>query len=497
MKLKPYTEYKDSGVELLGEIPEHWKIMKIKRLAKIIDGDRGKEYPGPEDLLDDGIVFLSSNNIVSDKFDFRKARFISVDKFNRLGQGKLVEGDLAITVRGTIGSVALFSDLGFETAFINAQMMILRPGTRLIPEYVYRVATSNYWKTELAIRAYGSAQQQLSNEILSSIVVPAPATQEQRQIVRFLDVKTRLIDRFIRNKGRLIKLLQEQKQAVINDCVTGKMEVRRIVDEDDNSSFRLQPSSCKMRDSGIDWLGEIPEHWEVLRIRHLATKTGSGKTPRGGAVVYVDEGIMLIRSQNVYDDGLRLDDVVYIDEEIDREMSQTRLQANDILLNITGASIGRSNIVPKSILPANVNQHVCIIRLRKNMNSRFISYFLKTQPIKYQILSLQQGASREGLNFQQVDNLLIILPVSMKEQEQIVNYIDQETPKIDQLLDQAQRQIDLIQEYRTRLIADVVTGKVDVRGILVEDAAEDEALEELVDEIDEGLPDDDEYETEA
>src|ERR1700679_2440580 len=150
-----------------------------------------------------------------------------------------------------------------------------------------------------------------------------------------------------------------------------------------------QYGQCK--DSGVPWLGKIPQHWEAKRIRYLASRISSGKTPFGGSDVYVDEGIIFLRSQNIYDEGLQLDDVVFISKTIDAQMAVSRVQPNDILLNITGASIGRS----------------CAIPMAYQGNVPFVSWCFKSDALKAQIDFAQNGAAREGLNFDQIAGLWI------------------------------------------------------------------------------------------
>jgi type I restriction enzyme, S subunit len=123
------------------------------------------------------------------------------------------------------------------------------------------------------------------------------------------------------------------------------------------------PRYPKYKNSGVEWLGEVPVHWEVKPLGYVCVKIGSGKTPLGGAETYAAEGIVFIRSQNVYDEGLLLDDVVFIADETDEKLKASRVLEGDILLNITGASLGRTCLVPNGLPRANVNQHVCIIRL--------------------------------------------------------------------------------------------------------------------------------------
>jgi type I restriction enzyme S subunit len=212
--------------------------------------------------------------------------------------------------------------------------------------------------------------------------------------------------------------------------------------------------------SGVEWLGEVPEGWEVWKLAHLTTRIGSGKTPSGGANVYQSDGVIFIRSQNVYDDGLKLDDVVYIDESIDEDMAWSRVQENDILLNITGASLGRTCIMPTGLGNANVNQHVCVIRLKNLKNAPYISHYLTSRQAKSFYDNVQTGSAREGLNFQQIGAFSVLLP-PLPEQNAITTFLDRETGRIDTLIGKKQRIVELFKEKRTALISRSVTKGLD------------------------------------
>jgi len=216
------------------------------------------------------------------------------------------------------------------------------------------------------------------------------------------------------------------------------------------------PRYPEYKDSGVEWLGEVPRHWEVKRIKTLAARISSGKTPLGGSEVYVDEGITFLRSQNVYDEGLRVDDVAFISEAVDATMAVSRVVVGDILLNITGASIGRSCVVPDGFSPANVNQHVCVIRATKPSYIPFLGWSLKSAPIKSQIDHAQNGAAREGLNFDQIGRMVSALPPA-QEQSQIAAFLDRETAKIDALVAEQRRLMALLKEKRQAVISHAVT----------------------------------------
>ncbi|MEU7597544.1 restriction endonuclease subunit S [Streptomyces sp. NPDC039022] len=189
----------------------------------------------------------------------------------------------------------------------------------------------------------------------------------------------------------------------------------------------------------------IESPWGKVRVKRLATKIGSGKTPAGGSETYVDQGVLFLRSQNIHFDGLRLDDVAYIDANVHREMRATQVALNDVLLNITGASIGRVTRVPEEIGEANVNQHVCIIRPNAATDSRYLTYGMSARFMQGQIQELQVGGNRDGLNFEQVGNLELPAP-PLDEQCRIADFLDVEIARIDSLSTARDAQVRCLKE---------------------------------------------------
>lgn len=215
----------------------------------------------------------------------------------------------------------------------------------------------------------------------------------------------------------------------------------------------------KYKPSGIDWLGDIPNDWEVKRVKDILIKIGSGVTPKGGSEVYVKSGIPLIRSQNVYDDGLRIDNVSYISEAINDKMKNSQIQPNDILINITGASIGRSCVVPNSLAKANINQHIIYLRIDSKLVS-FITYFIKSNSFKEYINLIQAGTSKEALNMGQTMNIPILLP-DADLQTQIANYLNTKTQAIDKKINLLTQKVNYFKEYRKSLINETVCKGLD------------------------------------
>lgn len=308
-------------------------------------------------------------------------------------------------------------------------------------------ARSVYFVDEVVARSVGVSYPAVNASDVGNIPCPLLALNEQRAIVRFLERETARIDALIGKKRRQIEILHEKRAAFISHVVTKGLD-----------------PNAPMKDSGIEWLGEIPAHWEVRKIKHLAAKIGSGKTPRGGAEVYVDEGVMLLRSQNIYFDGLRLEDVVFIDHEVDTDMANTRVCPEDVLLNITGASLGRCCLVPQGIGAANVNQHVCIVRPRQEfVVPEYLGAVFASNALQSQIFATENGTSREGLNFEQVGNLWVPVPPDNDEQRSVAYAISTQVQRINTVVGKVNLSIERLREYRTALIAAAVTGKIDVR----------------------------------
>jgi len=211
----------------------------------------------------------------------------------------------------------------------------------------------------------------------------------------------------------------------------------------------------QMEKKGSMEILDIPNEWNLLRIKDVIEKIGSGVTPKGGSEVYVDKGITFLRSQNVYDDGLRIDEVSFITEATHKKMKNSQLRPYDILINITGASIGRTCIVPPSIEQANINQHILYLRVKKRKVD-FISYYLKSQFIKDYIMSVQSGTSKEGLSMGQMLKIPLPLP-KRTEQTQIADYLDEKIGAIDKKISLLESKVEKYRKLRKSLVNETIT----------------------------------------
>ncbi|MBJ6609400.1 MAG: restriction endonuclease subunit S [Candidatus Thiothrix moscowensis] len=271
-----------------------------------------------------------------------------------------------------------------------------------------------------------------------------PPYAEQKAIADYLEKQTSLLDRKIILLNNKIEKYQRLRTSLINKTVCHGLG-----------------NSIEVVDSGFEWLGKVPRHWSVEQVKNLAYKIGSGITPKGGSETYVDSGVIFIRSQNVYDDGLRLDGVSYISSDVNELMKSSQLVSGDVLINITGASIGRSCAFPPNVGAANINQHIAFVRLKKKYRRNYFSIFFKVNCVKEYIRTEQTGASKEAFTLAQIANLAIPVP-PVEEQEAIATYLDDKTGRIDAIVAKLKEQVEKLQELRKTLIQDVVTGKIRV-----------------------------------
>lgn len=218
--------------------------------------------------------------------------------------------------------------------------------------------------------------------------------------------------------------------------------------ESKSKAARIAGRSRPMRDSGVAWIGEVPEGWKVNRGKYELSLLARPVLP--------GEGVMFLRSQNVYDEGLYLDDVMYISSDIDSSMPGSRVQKGDVLLNITGGSIGRACVYELSA-SANVNQHVCIIRTTEKCITAYLRYFLNGHKSAI-VNNNQEGGNRESLNFEQIGNLRLPLP-PLSEQREIAAYLDEKCGAIDAMVEKCRGELEKLAEYKKSLIFECVTGK--------------------------------------
>jgi type I restriction enzyme S subunit len=288
-------------------------------------------------------------------------------------------------------------------------------------------------------------RQTISFKHLSVEELLSPPLQEQQQIVKFLDEKTSIIDKLISTKERKIELLKEQRTSLINEVITNG----------------LNPN-VKMKDSGVEWIGEIPESWDKKKIKTISSIISKGTTPSTIGKEISDEGeFRYIKSENIVENSLSEYPQFFIDKETNELLKRSILFEGDILFVIAGASIGKTTILTKNFSNSNTNQAVSFIRLKENEKNRFVWYWLISPKIQEQMWIVAVQSAQPNLSMENLGNFYIPYP-TIQEQQEIVEYLDKHTKEIDDLVQMEQKKIDLLKEYRQSLISEVITGKIKV-----------------------------------
>lgn len=464
--LKPYPAMKDSGVPWLGEVPEHWEARKLRHVLIQVTGRNRPDLPLLSVVREKGVILRDTkskdenHNFIPD--DLSNYKVVRVGQF-AMNKMKAWQGSYGVSHYDGIVSPAyfVFDVIGVDGGFFHTA---IRSKT-YIPFFTQ------------ASDGVRIGQWDLVESRMKEIPFLIPPLPEQRAIVRFLDHVDRRIRRSIRAKRKLIALLNEQKQAVINCAVTRGLD----------PNVRLKPS-------GVEWLGDVPEHWEVIALRRVTTSRCDGPFGSGlKSTHYVDSGVRVIRLQNIGYAQFKNADAAYISEEHYAKLGDHSVITGDLLIAGLGDEKippGRACIAPEGIEPAMVKADCFRFRLDpRRVQASFAALQLTSTALAAASV-LSSGATRQRINLQSMSSRPIILP-PLLEQSAIVRYLDEVTTTIDHAISATQREIDLLKEYRTRLIADVVTGKLDVRAAAAD--LPDEAEEaEPIDEADEPDEADDE-----
>jgi type I restriction enzyme S subunit len=302
-----------------------------------------------------------------------------------------------------------------------------------------------YWfianRKNIVNLSYGGGQPNISQDVIKKLKIPVPPLGVQNSIVAYLDKKNSEIDKFIRNKERLVAILEERKKDVIDTTFTKGLNP--------NVEFKA---------TDMDWLVKIPTNWNLKRLKFLTKIISKGSTPSTEGREMTTEGIRFLKAENIFKSLVTEEPAFFIDEGTHRILKRSQLKEYDLLFVIAGATIGKVAILQKEFIPANTNQAVSFIRLKKKVDVEFCYYWLHSNFITTSIWLKAVTSAQPNLAMEDLGNLSIPYPSDI-EKEEIVKYVKDEHQIIDLAISKAQKEISSIKEYREALITDLVTGK--------------------------------------
>ncbi|MFC1968096.1 restriction endonuclease subunit S [Chloroflexota bacterium] len=465
-------------------LPNGWVRTSLEHASqKITDGS----HYTPSYVMD-GYPFITITNLKGDCIDFSSAKLISEEDYQKLKDNCNPQlGDILFSKDGTVGKVV---EINYEKLFIVlSSLAIIRPFKWFtIPAYLKYLLLSQEVLDQATRFKTGTALTRIILRNLKTIQIPIPPLPEQHRIVAKIEELFTRLDAGVSALNKIKLQLKRYRQSVLKAAFEGKLTAdwrEAHKGELELASVLLEKIKAERARSGkykelppLDTsdLPELPEGWVWTRVGEIESFIGSGITPKGGKNVYVSSGIIFIRSQNIYPSGLRLDDVAYITPEINLRMKRSIAYSGDVLLNITGASIGRSTFIPESFEPANVNQHVCIIRMHQGILPKYLSFLLNSPFGQSQIFSTQGGVTRQGLNYTQLRSISFPLQ-SIPEQQNIVEEIERHLSVADETEKTIEQSIKQADRLRQSILKRAFEGK------LVPQNPDDEPAEKLLERI--------------
>ena len=445
--MKTYQSYKPSGVEWIGDIPNEWTISRLKWITNIENsGVWGEDneftnsvsvpIPTTGQLSIDGKWFYDKMNL----------RHLSINEWNKY---KCVEGDIVVVKSSGSSTNIITGKCGFisnedtEKFGFSNFLLRIRP-TKINPKLLYYFLSSNLTKQRIERMVSSTTYPNLKVDEYSNSEILVPPLQEQQQIVKYLDEKTSIIDKLISTKERKIELLKEQRSSLINEVITKGLD-----------------PNVKMKDSGVEWIGEIPERWGIIPIRYLGTfQNGISKGSE-----YFGKGFPFMNYGDVYKYETTPDKVDGKVESSVEERERYSVIRGDIFFTRTSESkddIGVSSVCLTTIKDCSFSGFVIRYRFHDEIHlPEFSKYHFQTYWKKVFIESKMNIVTRSSLSQQVLGQLPILIP-NIDEQRQIVEYLDKHTKEIDVLVQMEQKKIELLKEYRQSLISEVITGKIKV-----------------------------------
>ena len=414
MSYKTYENYKDSGINWIGEIPKDWSISRVKNHFAIRSGDPPvKKESGKYEVI-------GANGCIG-----------VTDDFN------ITEKHITIGRVGAAGAINITP----KKAFVSDNALILEFNNDFIFNYAFYLFKSLNWDSLIN----KNAQPLITASQVKNLFIPNIHIEEQSIISKFLDKKTSDIDENIAKNKELISLLEEKKTALINQVVTKGLD-----------------PNVPMKDSGIEWIGKIPNDWTIFKLKHLCDTFGriGFRGYNASDLVSEGEGALTLGGKHIQNNKLDLSDPEYLSWEKYYESPEIMVQLNDLIITQRG-TLGKTVFIDKDIGPATINPSMILLK-NVSCNPKFLYYFLCSSFTLKNIELLNSQTAVPMISQEQANNFRIIIP-NKDEQDKIVKFLDENIRVIEQTISKIQENIDLLEEYKTSLIHHAVTGKIDVR----------------------------------
>lgn len=442
--MKKYQSYKKSGNDLLGEIPEHWEPIRLGMLGifsssgidkKIVENEQPIRMVNYTDI----IKSRTHNPIIDSKIDFMEV----TTPLSKMIEHKLEKGDLVFLPSSeTIEDLGVSSLIDFEENDIVYSYHIIRFQFKKQVEHYFKkyIGNNHSVLSQFSSEGKGTTRQIIGRNVFRNILVVLPPISEQKQIVQFLDDKTDIIDKLISTKEQKIKLLKIQRTSLINEVITKGINPK-----------------VKMKDSGVEWIGEIPEHYQYKSLKYLIRYNENVLNENTNP----DYELNYLEISDVDNNGNIINTTKYLFKDCPSRCRRI-LSKGDVIISTVRTYLKSIGYIQEEVKDLICSTGFCVLTPTELIVSKFLFYQVLTEYFIGEVISKSVGVSYPSITSTELTNIKIILPPK-KEQTQIVEHLDKLTKEIDDLILMEQSKIDLLKEYRKSLISEVITGKIDIR----------------------------------
>ncbi|GGE15406.1 restriction endonuclease subunit S [Psychroflexus salis] len=444
--MEKYKEYKDSDIIWFNQIPKHWETFRFIDNVYLKHGYQFRDY----DFTNEGIRIIKISQLNPKGYlELEKSSFIDAKRLDSFKSIVIQKGDILMALTGgTIGKIVRVDEIN-EPLLQNYRVGNFFPDkNKLDKDFLYFLLSSKLTKEQIDYLLNRNGQPNIGKESFKSMFFTLPPIKEQTQIANYLDAKTKVIDQKIKLLQQKIIHYKAYRKSLINETVTKGLD-----------------KSVKLKDSGVEWIGEIPAHWEVKRLKSLGEISTSSVNKK------IEEDQKMISLVNYTDVFKNLNKEIWNNFNFMRvtakanQIFQKNLKKGDVLFtpsSETAEDIGVSSVVMEDLKNTLYSYHLLRLRFSQEIYDKFKKYMFNNDFVQYYFSKSAKGTTRKILGLNDFNNLQIILPNSVKEQQQIADFLDTKTSTIDKIVKNIETQISTLKELRKTLINEVVTGKVKV-----------------------------------
>ena len=444
-------ELKDSGVEWIGKIPKDWEIIKLKHKCTFLNGYAFKS----EDLdINNDVPVVRIGDINENGIDLYKILKVKKDLTQSLDLYEIKKGDTLIAMSGATVGKAMFM-LKSNGELINQRVGIIRP-KNINQKYLHYSINNTKFKNEILISSVGGAQENISSENIKDKHTMKFDIKEQEKIANFLDEKTSQFNLIISKKEKLIERLEEAKKSLISEVVTGKV---KVVKADDGYEL-IKRSSEEMKDSGVEWLGKIPKEFTTSKVKYVSDVIDPQPDHRAPKIAE-GVGFPYIGIRDLNEDGtINIETARKVEEEaIIKQEKAFKINKGDIVFCKVG-TLGLPKFIKNHTRIA-LSATLVLIKSKDNIINEYLRYVLDSDCVDRQIDYVAQGSTRPSLGIQQIRKFDIPY-TNIKEQKDIVTYLNYSIKSIENIIKNTKKQIEKLKEAKQSLISEAVTGKIEI-----------------------------------